>query len=594
MLKLQELDYEIIYFPGSLNNTADFLSRYKEIEPRVETKINSLELEMNVDWVDEQIKDKELAIVKMSIKTGDDNLNDSINEEVWKNNKNFLKIKTDILMLTNKEGIDLIVVPNHLRNKICSLYHDSITGGHMGFERTYRAILARFYWPKMKAYIFDYCTACDVCQRFKVKNSKNVWPLVSIKVNKPWDLIGLDFAGPLKQTPRGNRHFILGIDYCSKLIMAKAVVDGTAETTISFVREDIINKHGTPVAILSDQGRNFEAKDFDAFCLKYGIKKIRTTSYHPQCNGLAERSIRTIKQMLAAFVNEKHDDWDLKLGEVVFAYNNTVQSSTGFAPNQVIYGKLLPNTSDRKLNVVQDTRINQEVVINEIGRRLEKVQEGQKKQYDKKICDKTTYKTGDFVVLVNSRKTVGQVRSFEPKYIGPFEVIRLIGDTNYELIDPKTGKTIVVHYNRMAKYTARDHNHSLKQLVDDDASSRPEFCILDEVIISSRDIAIMNRIQSRHKVNEVIEWDVNSPEREKELDKLLAELNQEEDSKKEEEENLISFKGDDNDDYDDAESNEENSENDEEEKPFKCEVCDFSSKSIKGLNIHKGKTHKNE
>ena len=213
MLKLQELDYEIIYFPGSLNNTADFLSRYKEIEPRVETKINSLELEMNVDWVDEQIKDKELAIVKMSIKTGDDNLNDSINEEVWKNNKNFLKIKSDILMLTNKEGIDLIVVPNHLKSKICSLYHDSITGGHMGFERTYRAILSRFYWPKMKAYIFDYCTACDVCQRFKVKNSKNVWPLVSIKVNKPLDLIGFDFAGPLKITPIG-RHFILGIDYC--------------------------------------------------------------------------------------------------------------------------------------------------------------------------------------------------------------------------------------------------------------------------------------------------------------------------------------------------------------------------------------------
>ena len=72
----------------------------------------------------------------------------------------------------------------------------------------------------------------------------------------------------------------------------------------------------------------------------------------------------------------------MKIGEVDFAYNNTVQSSTGFAPNQVIYGKLLPNTSDRKLNVVQDAKINQEEAINEIGRRLERVQEGQKKQYD--------------------------------------------------------------------------------------------------------------------------------------------------------------------------------------------------------------------
>ena len=145
-----------------------------------------------------------------------------------------------------------------------------------------------------------------------------------------------------------------------------------------------------------------------------------------------------------------------------------ILSLTGFAPNKVIYWKLLPNTSDRKLNLVQDAKINQEEAIKEIGRRLEKIQEGHKKQYDKKVYVKTTFKTGDFVVLDNSSKTVCQVRSFEPKYIGPFEVVRLIGDTNYELIDRKTGKTIVVHYNRIAKYTVRDHNHSLEQLVDED------------------------------------------------------------------------------------------------------------------------------
>ena len=54
--------------------------------------------------------------------------------------------------------------------------------------------------------------------------------------------------------------------------------------------------------------------------------------------------------------------------------------------------------------MIQNAKINQEEAINEIGRRLEKVQEGQKKQHDKKVCDKTTYKTGDFVVLVLIRE----------------------------------------------------------------------------------------------------------------------------------------------------------------------------------------------
>ena len=107
-----------------------------------------------------------------------------------------------------------------------------------------------------------------------------------------------------------------------------------------------MNKFGSPAAILSDQGRNFEAHEFNVFCLENGIKKIRTTPYHPQCNGLAERSVKTIKSMLATYVSEEHDDWDVKLSAVVFAYNNTIQSSTGYAPNQVIYGRLLPTPSD--------------------------------------------------------------------------------------------------------------------------------------------------------------------------------------------------------------------------------------------------------
>ena len=77
------------------------------------------------------------------MKAGDENLSDSVNEEVWKNNIHFLKVKDGILMFKKEDSDDLIIVPSHLRTKICALYHDSITGGHIGFERTYRAILSR-------------------------------------------------------------------------------------------------------------------------------------------------------------------------------------------------------------------------------------------------------------------------------------------------------------------------------------------------------------------------------------------------------------------------------------------------------------------
>ena len=44
------------------------------------------------------------------------------------------------------------------------------------------------------------------------------------------------------------------------------------------MKEDLVAKHGAQKALLSDQGRNFEAKLTHEFCKENGIKKLRTTS----------------------------------------------------------------------------------------------------------------------------------------------------------------------------------------------------------------------------------------------------------------------------------------------------------------------------
>ena len=168
-------------------------------------------------------------------------------------------------------------------------------------------------------------------------------------------------------TPRNHKYFIIAIDHFSKFVVAKAIASFSAEVTVQFLKEDVINKFGTPQAWLSDQGRNFEANLFKEFCLEYNIKKLRTTSYHPQCNGLAERTIRTIKQMICSYVNDKHYNWDLALSEVVFAYNNSRHNSTGYAPNEIVFKKILPSRNDRALDIetpemnITNDKLNQNV-----------------------------------------------------------------------------------------------------------------------------------------------------------------------------------------------------------------------------------------
>ena len=63
--------------------------------------------------------------------------------------------------------------------------------------------------------------------------------------------------------------------------------------------------------IHSDQGPEFESHLFKYMCKLLGIEKTRTVPYNPKSDGMVERHNRTIQQMLAMFVNENRNDWDV-------------------------------------------------------------------------------------------------------------------------------------------------------------------------------------------------------------------------------------------------------------------------------------------
>ena len=70
-----------------------------------------------------------------------------------------------------------------------------------------------------------------------------------------------------------------------------------------------------------------------------GLKKTRTTAYHPQCDGLVERQNRTLQEIITNFVSEHSLDWDEWLDQAVFAYNSSVHESTGKSPYEMIFGR---------------------------------------------------------------------------------------------------------------------------------------------------------------------------------------------------------------------------------------------------------------
>ena len=90
---------------------------------------------------------------------------------------------------------------------------------------------------------------------------------------------------------------------------------------------------------MSDQGTGFTSKVIQAMCSLLGIKKIRTTPYHPQSNGSAKRVHQTLQRMIGKLDPELCWKWPAHLGSVLIAYNATRSLVTGFSLYYLVFGQ---------------------------------------------------------------------------------------------------------------------------------------------------------------------------------------------------------------------------------------------------------------
>ncbi len=91
--------------------------------------------------------------------------------------------------------------------------------------------------------------------------------------------------------------------------MAIPTKNQTAKTTAEAFFNNFVVHYGLPSRIHSDQGANFESELIREMCELTGMKKSRTTIYHPMSNGMTERFNRTLIGMLGTLEPYQKQDW---------------------------------------------------------------------------------------------------------------------------------------------------------------------------------------------------------------------------------------------------------------------------------------------
>ena len=229
-----------------------------------------------------------------------------------------------------------------------------------------------------------------------------------------------------------------------------------------------IYTHGMPHFILSDQGSNVDGEAIKEICNTLGIEKRRSSAYHSQGNGFAERNIRNVKDMLRTVLLQRklnQSKWASLLPELVFALNTSESKATKYIPFNVVFGRDArfpidvlfdhdrldcPRDINTAAEYTEDRNFALKDVYDTVITNLQVSKEKMQAQYNKNIRF-IDHKTGDKVWLKVKYYKTGENRKLAPRRRGPWTVVRkLPNGVNFEIVNDHTKNKKVVHHDRLS------------------------------------------------------------------------------------------------------------------------------------------------
>ena len=473
---LQEYDFECIHRPGKQHSNADALSRrpYRNhgdcpsCSSQHVTAVSLFPSDLT-EWQHTQATDPETALLYEALQTGRGRPNSTEMQgksyesrclwSLWEQ----LKMDRGVMFVQHGPTYTArMVIPQSKVENVLTKLHEEL--GHAGINKMECAARSRFWWPHQHRDVVNLCNSCETCATMKNPPHRNRAPLQPMQAGYPNEIVGMDIIGPLPETSRHNRYILVMVDYFTKWCEAVALSQIDATTVARCITEQWICRWGAPGQLHSDRGTSFENSVIRELCDYLGIDKTRTTPYHPQGNGLVERTNRSLKSLLKVFSQNNPSSWDLALPRCLLAYRSTIHKSTGQTPSFLWTGRENRLPSDVLLPSPQPVRnVCTEYVsylIPELCRayqaarlHLERAQRCQKEYYDRKEFGRPL-NVGDTVWMKN-HSTISRLPSkLQVEWKGPYIVEKILSEATCVIrsMSATTSPSIVAHFNELKPY----------------------------------------------------------------------------------------------------------------------------------------------
>ena len=297
----------------------------------------------DTQWQQCQCADPDLAIIRTLVETSSrpsikDRREASARLKVLYRELNRLTLQNGILYRLTKDPVSgenrrQLVLPDSFTGQAMRGIHNEC--GHLGFDKCISLARTRFYFPFMASAIKQWIEHCDRCIKRKKRQEKA--EMDSITTTQPLQLLCLDFLS-IEPDNGGVENVLVMTDHFTKYAVAVPTKDQRSTTVAKALWDNFIVHYGWPAKILTDQAQDFNSQLIKELCAMAGVKKVRTTPYHPQSNPV-ERFNRVLLDMLGCLADKDKSEWRRHVSTLVHAYNVCEHDTTHFSPYFLMFGR---------------------------------------------------------------------------------------------------------------------------------------------------------------------------------------------------------------------------------------------------------------